>query len=55
MDTPEVIIIVLSAFAVVVWMHSWILDNRDDHENQPAAQRTTRLYHGEAMLGVEDF
>jgi hypothetical protein len=52
-DTPEMIIIVLSAFTAAVWLHSWILDGRDDRANQPEA-RTAPLYHGEAMLGMEE-
>ena len=54
MDTPQLIIVVLSVLAVIAWVDSWILDRNDDLENQPE-QRTTPLYHGEAMLGVEEF
>jgi hypothetical protein len=55
-DTVEVIIILLSALAVAVWAHSWILDSRGSEgpENQPE-ESTSRLYHGKAMLGVEEF
>jgi len=55
MDTPAVIIVVLSALTAIVWAHSWIFDDREDLENQPAEQKTAQLYHGEAMLGVEEF
>jgi len=54
MDTPQLIIIVLSVVTAIVWADSWILGRRDDREDQPE-QRTTPLYHGEAMLGVEEF
>jgi hypothetical protein len=54
MDTVQVIIVVLIAFTAIVWAHSWMLDTRDDRENQPE-QRTARVYHGEAMLGVEEY
>jgi len=53
MDTPEVIIIVLFAFTAAVWLHSWIRDGRNDGKDQPRA-RTAPLYHGEAMLGMEE-
>jgi len=54
MDTAQVIIIVLSAFTAIVWAHSWILDGREERENQPE-ERPAPLYHGQAMLGVEEF
>jgi hypothetical protein len=54
MDTPALIIIVLSVLAVIAWVDSWILDRRDDREGQPEA-KPTPLYHGQEMLGVEEF
>jgi hypothetical protein len=54
MDTAQVIIIVLTAFTAIVWAHSWIHDDREERENQPE-ERTTPLYHGQAMLGAEEF
>jgi hypothetical protein len=57
MDTPEIIIIALSALTAVVWVHSWILDGNEGNagrENRPE-ERVVPLYHGEAMLGVEEF
>ena len=55
MDAPQVIIIVLSALTAIVWVHSWIFDGRDEQGNQREQKTTARLYHGEAMLGVEEF
>jgi hypothetical protein len=54
MDTPALIIIALSVLAVIAWADSWILDPRDDHEGQPDT-KPAPLYHGEAMLGAEEF
>jgi hypothetical protein len=54
MDTVQVIIVVLIAFTAIVWAHSWMLDTRDDLGDQPV-QRSTPVYHGEAMLGVEEY
>jgi hypothetical protein len=36
LDTPEVLIIVLTALTVVVWTHSWIMERREDSRKQPA-------------------
>jgi hypothetical protein len=52
-DTIEVIIIMLSALTAAVWIHSWMADSRDNREDQ-TVERPVRLYHGEAMLGVEE-
>ncbi len=52
-DAVEVIIIVLSALTAAVWIHSWMAGSGDSREEQPV-QRTVRLYHGEAMLGIEE-
>jgi hypothetical protein len=54
MDTPQVIIVVLSLLTVAVWFDSWLFDSPNDRRDQPEA-RTAPLYHGEAMLGVEEF
>jgi hypothetical protein len=54
MDTPQVIIIVLSLLTAAVWIDSWLFDSPDNREDQPE-ERTAPLYHGEAMLGVEEF
>jgi|HubBroStandDraft_2_1064218.scaffolds.fasta_scaffold2474961_1 hypothetical protein len=54
MDTPALVIIVLSVITAIVWADSWILGSADDREDQPE-QRTTPLYHGQEMLGVEEF
>jgi hypothetical protein len=54
MDTPALIIIVLSVITAIVWADSWILGSANNREDQPE-QRATPLYHGEAMLGVEEF
>lgn len=54
MDTPALIIIALSVVAVIAWADSWILGSANEREEQPA-QRTTPLYHGQEMLGVEEF
>jgi hypothetical protein len=52
-DAIEVIIIMLSALTAAVWIHSRMADSEDTREEQPV-QRTVRLYHGEAMLGIEE-
>jgi hypothetical protein len=52
-DAIEVIIILLSALTAAVWIHSWMADSGDNREAQPV-ERPVRLYHGEAMLGVEE-
>jgi|HubBroStandDraft_1064217.scaffolds.fasta_scaffold536921_2 hypothetical protein len=52
-DAIEVIIIMLSALTAAVWIHSLMAGSADTREEQPV-QRTVRLYHGEAMLGVEE-
>jgi hypothetical protein len=56
MDTPAIIIIVLSVLAAIAWINSWILDGRDAREEQPETKPAPMpLYHGQAMLGVEEF
>jgi hypothetical protein len=54
MDTPQVIIIFLSLLTAAVWVDSLLFDRHDERENQPK-ERTAPIYHGEAMLGVEEF